>query len=102
MLVRTCIEKMSIYKNVEQRAYIPIPKCLTASLVFLFPLSKIVLLPVGARRASWSRVIASPPEVRILSLAALVNLSAATESLGTSRRRISSVTVPTMTTTLDS
>ena len=38
-----------------------LPKCLTASRAFLGPLSKHVLAPVGAKRASWSKVRHSPP-----------------------------------------
>ena len=55
--------------------------------------------PVGARRASWSRVRVSPPAFSILALAVVVKRRAATDSLGTVRRRLSSVTDP-MTTTV--
>ena len=78
------------------------PKCLTASREFLFPLNKMVFEPVGARRASWSRVKTSPPALRIRSLAEAVKRRAATVSLGTSKRRTSSVMVPTTTMTLES
>ena len=37
------------------------PKCFTASRDFLGPRSRMQLLPVGARRASWSKVMHSPP-----------------------------------------
>ena len=78
------------------------PKCLTASLEFLFPRNKIVLDPVGARRASWSRVRTSPPAFRMRSLAAAVKRRAATDTLGTSKRRTSSVTVPIVTMVFES
>ena len=72
------------------------PKCLTASRVFLFPRNRMVLEPVGARRASWSSVRISPPAFRIRSFAAAVKRRAAIVSFGTSNRRTSSVTVPTV------
>jgi len=72
----------------------PKPKCFTASLAFLGPLSRRVLLPVGALRASWSNVRASPPAAVMRALAVAVNRRAATLSLGTVKRRLSSVTVP--------
>lgn len=78
------------------------PKCLTASRVFLFPLNKTVFEPVGARRASWSRVKTSPPALRIRSLAEAVKRRAAMVSLGISKIRTSSVMVPTITMTLES
>lgn len=56
-----------------------------------------MLLPVGALRANWSRVKTSPPAARIRARAVAVNRRAATVSLGTVKRRLSSVTVPTTT-----
>jgi hypothetical protein len=76
----------------------PPPKCLTASRVFLLPLSKTVFEPVGALKASWSSVSTSPPALRMRSFALRVKRRAATESFGTSSIRSSSVTVPTATT----
>jgi hypothetical protein len=73
---------------------------MTHSLTFLFPLNKTVLLPVGALKASWSKVKASPPLAMILSLADRAKLKAATVSLPTSGRRSSSRTFPTTTTVL--
>jgi hypothetical protein len=73
----------------------------TDSRAFLLPRIRTVLEPVGARRASWSRVKASPPLATIRSRADRVNRKAATESLGTTGRRSSSRTVPTITTVLD-
>lgn len=72
----------------------PNPKCLTASRAFLGPRRRRVFAPVGARSASWSKVRVSPPAFSILALAVAVNRNAATESLGTVRRRLSSVIVP--------
>jgi len=80
----------------------PIPKCFTASRDVLRPRSKTVFEPVGARRASWSRVMASPPAAMIRSFAPRENRRAAMVSLGTSVRRMSSVTVPTWTIILES
>ena len=77
------------------------PKCLFASREVLTPLSNTVLAPVGDRRASWSRVSASPPALKIRSLAAWVKRRAATVIFGTVVRRISSVTVPTWTITFE-
>lgn len=54
--------------------------------------------PVGARSASSSSVRHSPPAFVILARAVVVNLRAATESFGTFRSRLSSVTVPTIAT----
>jgi len=53
-----------------------------------------VLLPVGALKANWSKVKTSPPAARMRALAVAVKRRAATLSLGTVRRRLSSVTVP--------
>jgi hypothetical protein len=75
----------------------PKPKCFTASLAFFGPLNNSVLLPVGALRANWSKVNTSPPLARIRARAVAVNRRAAMFSFGTVRRRLSSVTVPTMT-----
>jgi len=75
----------------------PIPKCFTASLAFFGPLKRSVLLPVGALKANWSNVSTSPPAARILARAVAVKRRAATLSLGTVNRRLSSVTVPIMT-----
>lgn len=58
--------------------------------------------PVGARRASWSKVKASPPAFKMRSFAEVVKRRAATVSLGISNNRTSSVTVPTMTMTFES
>ena len=57
-------------------------------------------LPVGVCMTSSSRVMHLPPALVILALAASVNLSAATVSLGTSSILSSSVTVETTTTVL--
>ena len=78
----------------------PKPKCLTASREFFGPRRRSVLAPVGARRASWSRVMVSPPAFSILALAVAVKRRAATDSFGTLRRRLSSVTLPMITTVL--
>ena len=59
-----------------------------------------MLEPVGARRASWSRVRHSPPAAMIRSRAEVEKRSAAMESLGTSGRRSSSRMAPTVTTVL--
>jgi hypothetical protein len=75
----------------------PKPKCFTASLAFFGPLSSKVLLPVGDLKANWSRVKTSPPAARIRARAVAVKRRAATLSLGTVKRRLSSVTVPIMT-----
>ena len=79
----------------------PMPKCLYASREVLTPLNNTVLAPVGDRRASWSRVRASPPAFTIRSLAAWVNRRAATVIFGTVVRRMSSVTAPTWTITFE-
>jgi hypothetical protein len=73
------------------------PKCLTASRVDLLPRSKMVFEPTGARRASWSKVKASPPAFKIRSFAEVVKRRAAMDSFGISNNRTSSVTVPTFT-----
>ena len=70
---------------------------MTASRESLGPLSKTVPAPVGAMRASWSKVNHSPPAFRILSLAVLVKRRAHTRIFGTSYIRTSSVMVPTST-----
>lgn len=57
-----------------------------------------MLAPVGARRASWSRVMASPPAAMMRARAVAVKRRAAMVALGNSSRRLSSVTVPMMTT----
>lgn len=57
-----------------------------------------MLAPVGFSRASWSRVRALPPAARMRARAVAVNRRAAIWTLGTSSRRLSSVTVPTTTT----
>jgi len=80
----------------------PIPKCLTASRVDRLPRSKIVFDPVGARRASWSKVKASPPAFKMRSFAEVVKRRAAIVSFGISNNRTSSVTVPTLTMTFES
>merc|ERR1719239_440693 len=59
-----------------------------------------VFLPVGALRASWSKVIISPPALRILSRAFSVTCRAQTVILGTSKILRSLVMVPTQTTIL--
>lgn len=79
----------------------PMPKCLYASRAVLTPLNNTVLAPVGARRASWSRVSTSPPALTMRSRAAWVNRRAATVIFGTVVRRMSSVTVPTWTMTFE-
>lgn len=80
----------------------PIPKCLTASRVVRLPRSKIVFDPVGARRASWSKVKASPPAFKMRSFAEAVKRRAAIVNFGISNNRTSSVTVPTLTMTFES
>jgi len=79
----------------------PMPKCFTDSREVLLPLNKTVFEPVGALKASWSKVKASPPALRMRSFAAVVKRRAAIVSLGISVIRISSVTVPTCTIILD-
>lgn len=59
-----------------------------------------MLAPVGLRSASWSRVRHSPPAFSMRARAVRVKRRAATDSLGTSLRRTSSVMVPTTTTVL--
>jgi hypothetical protein len=78
----------------------PNPKCLTASRAFFGPLNNSVFAPVGALKASWSIVKHSPPASAIRALAVAVKRNAAIDILGTTRRRLSSVTVPMMTTVL--
>lgn len=78
----------------------PNPKCLTASRAFLGPRRSRVFAPVGARRASWSRVKVSPPAFSIRARAVAVKRRAATDNFGTVKRRLSSVTVPITTTVL--
>ena len=80
----------------------PIPKCLTASRVDRLPRSKIVYDPVGARRASWSKVKASPPAFKMRSFAEVVKRRAAIVNFGVSSNRTSSVTVPMLTMTFES
>lgn len=58
--------------------------------------------PIGARRASWSRVKASPPAFKIRSFAEVVKRRAAMVNFGISNNRTSSVTVPTVTMTFES
>lgn len=62
----------------------------------------MVFEPVGARRASWSKVKASPPAFKIRSFAEVVKRRAAMVSFGISNNRTSSVTVPTLTMTFES
>ena len=96
------LQKEWVWTNKKARiTNTPMPKCLHASREVLTPLNNTVLEPVGARRASWSRVSVSPPALRIRSLAAWVNRRAATVIFGTVVRRISSVTVPTWTITFE-
>lgn len=57
----------------------------------------MVFEPVGARRASWSKVKASPPAFKIRSFAEVVNRRAAMVNFGIPDDRTSSVTVPTFT-----
>jgi len=73
------------------------PKCLHASLDFRLPCMRIVFLPVGAFKASWSKVIISPPAFRIRARAFSVTRSAHTVNLGNFQMRGSSTTVPTTT-----
>ena len=85
--------------------------CLRTSF-FLLPLRRMVFvpkenhmnlgtnnweIPVGALRASWSKVRACPPAATILSLALVVNLKAQMVSFGTVRSLSSLVTVETVT-----
>lgn len=58
------------------------------------------LAPVGSVMASWSRVTMEPPALRMRARALSVTRRAATFNLGTVRKRLSSVTVPTTTTVL--
>ena len=92
---------MSADKQKSQNNNSPMPKCLYASREVFTPLNNTVLAPVGDRRASWSRVSASPPACNMRSLAAWVNRRAATVIFGTVVRRMSSVTTPTWTTTFE-
>merc|ERR1719412_2603770 len=73
------------------------PKCFTASRALRGPCTSTVFLPVGARTASWSKVMISPPAFRILSRAFSVTLRAHTVILGISKILISLVMVPTQT-----
>lgn len=77
------------------------PKCLTASRTLRLPRRRTTLEPVGARRASWSKVRHSPPAAVMRSRAAVEKRRAATLSLGTSGRRSSSRTAPTTATTFE-
>lgn len=54
------------------------PKCLTASRAFLGPRNSTVFVPLGARSASWSKVMHSPPAARMRARAVSVNLRAHT------------------------
>ena len=56
--------------------------------------------PLGDSRASWSKVRILPPALRMRLRGRLLTRSAHTFSLGTSRIRTSSVTVPTTTAVL--
>ena len=62
----------------------------------------MVFDPVGARRANWSKVKASPPAFKMRSFAEVVKRKAAMVSFGISNNRTSSVTVPTLTMTFES
>ena len=62
----------------------------------------MVFEPVGARRASWSKVKVSPPAFKIRSFAEVVKRRAAMVNFGTLNNRTSSVTVPTLTITFES
>lgn len=62
----------------------------------------MVFDPVGARRASWSKVKASPPAFKMRSFAEVVKRRAAMVNFGISNSRMSSVTVPTLTMTFES
>merc|ERR1712045_1114771 len=73
------------------------PKCLTASRALRGPCTSMVFFPVGARTASWSKVMISPPAARILSRAFSVTRRAHTVILGISKILISLVMVPTQT-----
>lgn len=75
----------------------PIPKCFTDSRLFLLPRRMSVFVPVGAWRASWSRVRTSPPAPMMRARAVRVACRAATRMGGTVVRRTSSVIVPTTT-----
>merc|ERR1719385_73550 len=76
------------------------PKCLTASRALRGPCRRMVFFPVGALRASWSKVMISPPAFKILSRAFSVTLRAQTVILGISKILVSLVMVPTQTTVL--
>merc|ERR1711997_514225 len=76
------------------------PKCFWASRDLRGPWIIRVFLPVGALRASWSKVIISPPALRILSRAFSVTRRAQRVILGTSKILRSLVTVPTQTASL--
>merc|ERR1719210_1806519 len=73
------------------------PKGLTASRAFLGPWRSRVFLPVGALKASWSKVIISPPAFKILSRAFSVTLRAQMVIFGISKILMSLVMVPTTT-----
>ena len=62
----------------------------------------MVFDPVGARRASWSKVKASPPAFKMRSFAEAVKRRAAIVNFGMTNNRTSSVTVPTLTMTFES
>lgn len=63
------------------------PKCLTASRAFLGPRRSTVLVPLGARSASWSKVMHSPPAARMRARAVSVNRRAQTEYKNIARGR---------------
>lgn len=73
------------------------PKYFTAVRAFFRPRRSTVFFPVGLRRASWSKVRHFPPAFVMRARAVVVKRNAQTSILGTSRRRGSSSTVPTIT-----
>jgi len=70
-------------------------KYLLAFLFPRFPWTRIVCVPVGLSKASWSKVIARPPAFSILALAVAENFNAQTLSFGSTRSRSSLTTVAT-------
>merc|ERR1711865_278657 len=72
-----------------------LPKNRSAFRDFTQPRKRTVPWPMGERRASLSNVMHSPPALTMRARAVSVKRRAQMESLGTSKRRLSSVMVPT-------
>merc|ERR1719345_559436 len=72
-----------------------LPKNRSALRDFTHPRRSTVPWPIGERKASLSKVMHSPPAFTMRARAVSVKRKAQIESLGTSKRRLSSVMVPT-------